>query len=93
MKFNLANLKNLVSDGTIFSVDFIKRSNGERRTMVCRLGVKRHLKGGDSAYDPKKHNLLTVYDMDRAGYRSIPVEAIQRLSIHGQTFEFGEAVL
>lgn len=88
--FNLANLQNLVSDGAIFSVWFIKRSSGDLRKMVCRLGVKKHLKGGSKAYDPKQHNLLTVFDMEKAGYRSIPVDAIRRLSVHGQTFDFAE---
>ena len=89
-RLNLKNLKNLVSDGTIFSVEFIKRSNGELRKMVCRLGVKKHLCGGDKAYDAKHHNLLTVFDMEKGGYRSIPVDAIQRLCVNGQAFSFGE---
>lgn len=89
-RLNLKNLKNLVSDGTIFSVEFIKRSNGELRKMVCRLGVKKHLRGGDKAYDAKQHNLLTVFDMEKEGYRSIPVESIQKLTVNGQAFSFGE---
>ena len=87
-QFNRTNLRNLVSDGGIFSVEFIKRSNGQLRKMVCRLGVKKHLKGGQKAYSTKVHNLLTVFDMENKGYRSIPVEAIQRLSVNGQTFSF-----
>ena len=85
---NRRNLRNLVSDGKIFSVDFIKRSTGELRTMTARMGVRKHLKGGNKAYNPSQHNLLTVFDMDKRGYRSIPVEAIQRLSVGGQTFDF-----
>ncbi len=86
--FNRRNLKNLVSDGKIFSVEFIKRSTGELRTMTARLGVRKHLQGGRKVYNPAQHNLLTVFDMDTKGYRSIPVEAIQRLIIGGQTFNF-----
>ncbi len=56
--------------------------------MVCRLGVKKHLRGGAKAYDSKQHNLLTVFDMENEGYRSIPVDSIQRLSVNGQTFTF-----
>ena len=87
-QFNRTNLRNLVADGGIFSVEFIKRSNGQLRKMVCRLGVKKHLKGGTKAYSSKAHNLLTVFDMDNKGYRSIPVDAIQRISVNGQTFSF-----
>ena len=90
VQFNLKNLQNLVSDGAIFSVEFIKRSNGELRKMVCRLGVTKHLRGGEKAYDAKQHNLLTVFDMEKEGYRSIPVESIQKLTVNGQAFRFGE---
>lgn len=88
VRFNIKNLQNLVSNGAIFSVEFIKRSNGELRKMVCRLGVKKHLRGGAKAYDAKQHNLLTVFDMEKEGYRSIPVDSIQRLSVNGQAFTF-----
>ncbi|NKB60977.1 MAG: hypothetical protein GKR95_02145 [Gammaproteobacteria bacterium] len=54
--------------------------------MTCRVGVKKHLKGGSKAYDPKQHSLLTVFDMAKRGYRSIPVDAIKALTINGQTF-------
>ncbi len=87
-RFNHKNLQNLVSNGAIFSVEFIKRSNGELRKMICRLGVKKHLRGGDKAYDSEQHKLLTVFDMEKEGYRSIPVDTIQRLSVNGQTFIF-----
>ena len=58
--------------------------------MRCRQGVTKYLKGGGHSYDPKQHNLLTVFDMDNQGYRSIPVDGIKRLSISGQTFCFAE---
>lgn len=87
-RLNRANLRNLVSDGMIFSVEFVKRTDGKLRKMVCRLGVRKHLKGGTKAYDPKQHDLLCVFDMENEGYRSIPVDAIRRLSVNGQTFSF-----
>ena len=86
--FNRRNLNNLVSDGRIFSVEFIKRSTGELRTMTDRVGVKKHLQGGTKSYNPAQHNLLTVFDMDARGYRSIPIESVQRLSVGGQVFNF-----
>ena len=86
--FNLRNLQNLVDDGSIFYVEFIKRTTGELRKMQCRLGVKKHLKGGSKAYDSAAKNLLTVFDMKAEGYRSIPLESIQCLTIGGQTFNF-----
>ena len=91
-KFNRANLHSLVCDGQIFSVEFIKRTDGSLRRMVCRLGVTRHLKGGDAAYDAKAKNLLCVFDMEKGDYRSIPVESVRSLSVHGQRFDFAQEV-
>jgi len=86
--FNRTNLRALVQDGQIFAVEFIKRTDGTLRRMVCRLGVRKHLRGGTAPYSAKEHNLLTVFDMEKGGYRSIPVEAVQSLTVHGQTFNF-----
>jgi len=84
---DLPYIKQAVQDGTIFSVDFIKRTTGEERHMVCRLGVKSHLKGGKKAFDDQEKNLLTVYDVQKSGYRSIPLDAIIRVKIHGKVYE------
>lgn len=86
--FNYRNLKNLVSDGSIFYVEFIKRSTGALRKMKCRTGVKKHLKGGKKAYSSAAKGLLTVFDMETKGYRSIPIEAIKRLTVGGQSFNY-----
>lgn len=72
--------------GTIFSVGFIKRTNGEFRHMVCRLGVHKHLQGGDRAYDPVEKGLLAVYDVVSRGYRSIPLENVVWIKIRGKLY-------
>jgi hypothetical protein len=43
--------------GRFFKVSFIKRTSGERREMVCRIGVSKHLKGGSLSFNPKDHDL------------------------------------
>lgn len=53
------------SDGRLFTVDFVKRGDGSFRTMNCRRGVQKGVKGVGQSYDPKSHNLLTVYDMQK----------------------------
>lgn len=53
------------SDGRIFSVDFVKRTDNSLRTMSCRRGVSKGVKGVGQSYDPKAKNLLTVYDMQK----------------------------
>ena len=85
-KFNYANLKKLVADGRIFSVTFIKRTTGELRTMSCRVGVTKHLKGGSKSFSDIHKQLLTVFDMNAKSFRSIPLEGITRLSVGGQIF-------
>jgi len=74
-------------NGQIFQVTFIKRTTGERRRMVCRLGVRAHLKGGALNYDPSALNLLPVFDMQAQEYRSIPLDAVQSARIAGITYE------
>lgn len=84
--FTHNNLAKLLSDGKIATVRFTKRSNGELRTMRCRVGVKKHLKGGAKSYSAKAHNLLTVFDMDARGYRTIPVDGVVSVATSGQVF-------
>ena len=75
------------SNGSIFGVDFIKRSTGELRKMTARLGVKKHLKGGVAAYDAAAKDLIFVYDITAEGYRSIALDAITALRIGGERYE------
>ena len=90
IRLNRTNLKILVSNGAIFNVKFIKRTTGELRSMTCRLGVQKHLKGGKKGFSDKAKDLLTVFDMSAKGYRSIPLDGIQSLSVNGQQFSFAE---
>lgn len=80
-------IQNLVNDGHIFSVTFVKRTTGELREMTCRLGVKKHLKGGEKSFSDKEKNLLTVFDMTKQGYRSIPLENIVHIKINGVEYK------
>ena len=58
----------LNSKGKIFTVTFTKK-DGTTRVMNCRLGVTKHLKGGESTLNPNEY--ITVYDMQNKGYRAI----------------------
>jgi hypothetical protein len=82
----LNEIVELTKNGNIFSAVFIKK-NGERREMVCRLGVKKHLKGGSLAYDAKGRNLLPVFDMQKEGYRMININTLVQLKINGKTYK------
>jgi len=74
------------TEGKIFSVKFIKRTTGEIRQMVARTGVKAHLKGGDAAYKFGDKALLSVYDVQAKGYRSVPLDGIVSLKSGGEEF-------
>jgi hypothetical protein len=75
-----------IRNGTMFTVHFIKRTNGEERTMNARTGVKKYLSGGELGYDPVEKNLLPVYDLQKEGYRFIPLDAIVWLKYQGKTW-------
>lgn len=63
--------------GKFFTVQFIKQ-DGSLREMNCRLGVKKHLKGGVKTLTD---NYICVYDVKTEGYRSINPETV--LSVNG----------
>lgn len=85
----LSFIEEAAKSGKFFKVTFIKRSGAhEERTMLCRGGVSRYLKGGEPAYDPHSKKLVWVYDMQAHGYRSIPVEGVKRIQYRGHTILF-----
>ena len=82
-------------DGKAVTVTFIKRTPdkvtgkiGERRVLNGRLGVKKHLKGGELKYNPKDYDLLTIFDMQKGGYRSIALDAVESVVAAGITYTF-----
>lgn len=74
------------TNGEIFSVTFFKK-DGSERDMVCKLGVTKHLKGGEQAYDPSEYDLLCVFDMQKSGYRSIPLNTLRRVKVGGVDYQ------
>lgn len=80
--------------GAIFSVTFVKRSTGETREGVFRLGytVSEGLAGGEAPYSFDEKGLIPVYRMGSdlstsAGMRrTIPVEGIRALRVNGQEY-------
>lgn len=80
---NKESIKKLVGN-KFFSAEFIKK-NGEKRKMLARLGVKKYLKGGTKGYE--YDDLLTVYDMQKKAYRTIPVNRLLSVKANGKTME------
>jgi len=83
---DISKIKELAGS-QIFSVKFIKK-DGSLREMVCRLGVKKHLKGGELAYDAKSLGYLPVFDMQKEDYRMINTNTIVEIKINGQVYKF-----
>jgi len=74
-------------NGNIFTATFVKQ-DGTVRDMNCRLGVTKHLHGGEST-TAHKPNLLTVYDMQSAGYRCINLDTVTGITIAKNKVSFG----
>lgn len=70
------------SHGKFITVRFIKK-DGTVRTMTCRTGVTKHLKGGESTLDPAKY--LTVFDVQKGAYRAINRDTILSVTFEGVT--------
>jgi hypothetical protein len=74
------------TDGEPFTCTFVKRSNGETRILHGQLGVQKDLKGVGLSYDPKENDLIGVFDLDKDGYRMIPVEGLISVEFQGKTY-------
>jgi hypothetical protein len=95
MDMNLEEFEKATSDGTIFTVDFIKRTTGEMRKMNCRRGVKKGVTGEGRKFDPKAKNLLGVFDMqvvetsgEKGAFRFINLEGLMTLKFKGEKYDW-----
>ena len=83
-------------NGKAVTVTFIRRTDdkktgakaGDRRVLNGRLGVKSKLRGGELAYDPADYDLITIYDLQKHDYRSIPLDAVEEIKADGQVYSF-----
>lgn len=78
----------LNSAGRFVTVTFHKKS-GELRTLNGRMGVVKALKHpvGVGVNNLDKDVYITIYDMQKKGYRSIARDAIISVSINHQQVE------
>jgi len=78
-------------EGVFFSVEFIKRTTGELRKMVCRGGVKKYVNGKGMAYDPASKGLVGIWDSTVAdpakAYRMISAEGVKAVVAGGVRYE------
>jgi len=89
MKISKAKAIDMIkgSRGRVFGVQFIKRSTGEVRKMSARTGVSKYVTGEGLKFSPSKKNLITVFDMNKHGYRMINLEGLTSLRLNGSVME------
>lgn len=83
----VAHLRSLVygTHGRFFSIAFVKRTTGETRHMLCRVGVTKGVTGAGKPYEDKDYNLVTVYDVQKKAFRSVDLETIVDIKVNGQS--------
>jgi len=64
--------------GKFVTIDFVK-NDGTDRMLNGRLGVRKHLKGGDSTLADADKPYLVVYDMKAKGYRAVNLETVKEV--------------
>ena len=79
----LADILENIADGNIFSCTFVKRTDGTTRKMVCRIGVKKGVKGVGLAYDPAAKRLMGVFDMQNDGFRMLNLNELIDAKVGG----------
>lgn len=85
MTITLEEILDKVSNGRVFSANFIKK-DGTERTMNCRTGVVKHVKGKGRNFDPITAKLIPVFDMNKNGYRFISFDRLNWIKIGGKKY-------
>lgn len=72
-----------------FRVTFVKRTDGTVRTMTCRRHVAKSVLGvlppEVRRSEDVQHEVLTVWDVQNAGFRRIPLDSVLEVRVEGQT--------
>lgn len=76
----------LLKDGHFFSVEFVKRTNGQIRRLNGRTLPPKP--DGKPAYNFSHHNLIPVWDVRIHEHRAIPIENIIRIRANGREYVF-----
>lgn len=73
------------SNGRIMNIVFIKK-DGTRRSMNCRLGVRKGVTGKGMRYYLILKGLLIVFDMGKNNFRTVNLKTIQRVKVSGKEY-------
>jgi hypothetical protein len=80
-------LKQLKQTGGIFNVQFYK-TNGERRSINARFGVRKGVNGKGLKYEPSDYNNVIVFSMNDNGFRTVNLDRVVRIKFNGQVHLF-----
>lgn len=78
------------SNGRVFRVTFVKRTTGEVRDLVGRLGVTKGVTGEGLKFNPADKALMTVYDFNKKAFRMINLEQIKEVQFKKRLFKVKE---
>ncbi len=85
----------LSSEGRVFQCGFVKRTTGEERFGNFRLGVSKYVTGEGMKYDPKQHDLMTVFEFnnkegmkEKEAYRCLNLRGIFHLKVDGIEYHY-----
>ena len=73
--------------GQFFTVSFVKRSDGTMRTMNCRKGVMKDVKGAGHRYNIEDKNLVCVRDVQKRAHRMISLDNIKAINMRGKKYK------
>jgi len=88
---NIQEFKSEVK-GNFFRACFLKK-DGTVREMTARFGVKKHLKGGELAYNAEALNYIIVFDVEKEAYRTINMDKLIFLRYNGKEIVGNQALL
>lgn len=76
------------SKGRFFTVSFIKRGDNSLRTMNCRIGVQKGVKGTRKGRN-RNTGLITVFDMTNHEFRNINISGLRNIKVSGKEYQVG----
>ena len=74
----------------IIVVYYIKRTTGEMRRMACVYNPGVDQQPEDLRYNREKKNLLLVWDVEKADWRQISMDAVQKIVVGRNEFTWRE---
>ncbi len=74
------------TNGQIFTASFIKK-DGSIRSMNCRFGVTKGVKGVGLKFEPYSYGLLPVYDMRINEFRMLNIGTLRELVVNSESYK------